>query len=90
MEDVRGDLDIEVRCVQIVIKDPKANLRVVNEFGKTELWLTDAKLAEVGNYELRSISGDILVFLSPDVDKVLKIHLFTEYRAGRIAVVNTF
>lgn len=78
LEDVRGGLDIEVRCVQIAMKDPKAPIRVVNEFGKTELWLTDAEMAKTVRYELRSISGDISVFLTPEVDKVLRIHLFTE------------
>jgi len=78
LEDIKGELDIDVRCVQITIKDPKAHLRVVNEFGKTQLWLTDVELAKEGYYELQSIAGDISVFLSPDVDRVLKVHLFTE------------
>jgi RNA polymerase sigma-70 factor (ECF subfamily) len=76
-EDVSGDLDIEVRQARLVFKGVKGNLKVLNEFGKTELWLTNPE-ASKGRYELMSNSGEIAIFLTPQVEKAMRIHLLTE------------
>jgi len=95
-EDVSGDLDIEVRQVQLVFKSVKGNLKVLNEFGKTELWLTNPE-ASKGRYELMSNSGEIAIFLTPQVEKAMRIHLLTEcgaidrskWRRERLEIYNT-
>jgi RNA polymerase sigma factor (sigma-70 family) len=95
-EDVSGNLDIEVRQVQLVFKSVKGNLKVLNEFGKTELWLANPE-ASKGRYELMSNSGEIAIFLTPQVEKVMRIHLLTEcgaidrskWRRERLEIYNT-
>jgi len=76
-EDVRGYLDIEVRQAQLVFKGIMENLKVLNEFGKTELWLTDPEAVK-GQYELMSNSGEIAIFITPQVEKAIGICLKTE------------
>jgi RNA polymerase sigma-70 factor (ECF subfamily) len=95
-EDVSGDLDIEVRQARLVFKGVKGNLKVLNEFGKTELWLTNPE-ASKGRYELMSNSGEIAIFLTPQVEKAMRIHLLTEcgaidrskWRRERLEIYNT-
>jgi len=94
-EDVSGNLDIEVRQAQLVFKGIKGNLKALNEFGKTELWLTNPEVAK-GRYELMSISGEIAIFITPQVEKAMRIHLLTEcgaidrsnWRRGVLSVYN--
>jgi len=96
-EDVSGNLDIEVRQAQLVFKGIKGNLKVLNEFGKTELWLTNPEAAR-GRYELMSNSGEIAIFITPQVEKaIIGICLKTEcgtidrskWKRERLTIYNT-
>jgi len=95
-EDVSGNLDIEVRQAQLVFKGVRGNLRVMNEFGKTQLWLTNPEAAK-GQYELISNSGEIAIFIKPQFEKAMRICLKTEcgaidrskWRQERLAIYNT-
>ncbi len=95
-EDVSGNLGIEVRQAQLVFKGIKGNLKVLNEFGKTELWLTDPEAAR-GRYELMSNSGEIAIFITPQVEKAIGICMKTEcgtidrskWKRERLASYNT-
>ncbi len=76
LRQIRGDVDILVKCVHLVLQDINGTLRVENEFGDTEVWLSEMR--EGQHWQVRSVTGNVTAFFSPKVAQRLKVHLLTE------------